>query len=925
MRPALCSGSGTNPSAIVGSPATHVLLARVRADANLLDARARHRLPAPRAAIFMNQKQSRPPIREIVRNIPEASWAVVALIVLVSAFVYLSQTRFQRKVRELDESEVVRSVGSKLSQNLQPVVDDLLILSDSPQVRALWQGDSEKNRARVAETFLRWGRRKRAYYQIRIIDARGMEAVRVNQGTNDRYVVPDHELQDKSGRYFFVEAMKLNRGEVFVSPLDLNVDKGKIEMPPHPTVRFCTPVFDSQNRKRGILLFNYEGREILKEVESGKSRSQARIQLLNSDGYWLKGSAPEEEWGFLLEGRRDRKFGKSHPVAWEKISRSEAGHFYATEGFFAFQTLHPFFEVNRTVGGSSGRGPLQAVKSYEWKIVSYTPISVIRAQAWSLLWRILAVDVVLLFILLPGSYLMALGRVQRRRIRQQLKQHGELLDLAEEAVIAVDVDGRITFWNSGAERKYGWTKAEAIGQVCSQLLKTGFPIPASEIRTELFREGKWKGELSHTTRDGRIVFNDSRWSLQRGPSGEPVAMLEINHDITERKRTLEALRKSEESLRRLLATIPHSILVYDAATSGIVEVNDTAVATYGYTRAEFRTMKIDELLRPEQLIKSRGHSALVANSPLSSGEWRQRSKRGRTFEAEISRHPFSFAGRPAVLVLVQDITRRKQLEHELHQAQKLESIGQLAAGIAHEINTPTQYIGDNVQFLKDAFQQLKPVVGNSRTPDSEAGEIDYLLCEIPKALDQAMEGISRVSTLVRAMKEFSHPGGREKSPVDLRRVIENTIAVSRNEWKYVATVETDFDPSLPPVPVLTAEFNQVMLNLIVNAAQAISEVVSTTGNRGTIWIRTRHLPLWAEIQVEDTGTGIPEAIRNRVFDPFFTTKEVGKGTGQGLAIARSLIVDKHKGTIRFTSEAGKGTAFIVRLPLSCPLQGEPVC
>jgi signal transduction histidine kinase len=165
------------------------------------------------------------------------------------------------------------------------------------------------------------------------------------------------------------------------------------------------------------------------------------------------------------------------------------------------------------------------------------------------------------------------------------------------------------------------------------------------------------------------------------------------------------------------------------------------------------------------------------------------------------------------------------------------------------------------------------------------------------------------------MKEFSHPGTKEKIPLDLNHAIDSTITVARNEWKYVADMETDFDPSLPLIPCQPGEFNQVILNLIVNAAHTIADVIRERGiERGKIRVQTRNCPDWAEIRIQDTGSGIPEEIRARIFDPFFTTKEVGKGTGQGLAIARSVVVDKHGGTIHFETEKGMGTTFIIRLP-----------
>ncbi len=287
------------------------------------------------------------------------------------------------------------------------------------------------------------------------------------------------------------------------------------------------------------------------------------------------------------------------------------------------------------------------------------------------------------------------------------------------------------------------------------------------------------------------------------------------------------------------------------------------------------------------------------------------------------------------LITGADITERILLEEQLRQAQKLEAIGQLAAGIAHEINTPTQYIGDNSRFLKESWpavseilglclrareeSQSGPVTTNTMAEllqSAERGDLSYTLSEIPRAIDGTLEGVARVSKIVRAMKEFSHPGSEGKSAVNLNHAIETTVAVARNEWKYVADVETCFDESLPLVPCLAGEFNQVILNLLINAAHAVGDAVGRdSGRKGTITVTTRCVGDWVEVQIRDTGIGIPENIRARIFEPFFTTKEVGKGTGQGLALAHAFIVKKHKGQIWFESEVGKGTTFFLRLPL----------
>jgi signal transduction histidine kinase len=276
------------------------------------------------------------------------------------------------------------------------------------------------------------------------------------------------------------------------------------------------------------------------------------------------------------------------------------------------------------------------------------------------------------------------------------------------------------------------------------------------------------------------------------------------------------------------------------------------------------------------------------------------------------------------------------MEVQLRHAQKLESIGSLAAGIAHEINTPTQYIGDNTTFLGGALPGVLACLGAQRRyllhlqsrgplPEEAAGilkqiqdlDLDYLTEEIPKAIRQTLDGIARVAAIVSAMKDFSHPGSEGKTLSDLNKAIESTLTVSRNEWKYVARLETDLDPSLPPVLCLQGEINQAILNLVVNASHAIDEALGGrhTGALGTIRVATRRVGQEVEISVADTGKGIPETLRERIFEPFFTTKPVGKGTGQGLAIVHAVVVEKHGGRVVVDSELGRGTTFRLFLPL----------
>ncbi|HEV8548332.1 MAG TPA: ATP-binding protein [Polyangiaceae bacterium] len=280
------------------------------------------------------------------------------------------------------------------------------------------------------------------------------------------------------------------------------------------------------------------------------------------------------------------------------------------------------------------------------------------------------------------------------------------------------------------------------------------------------------------------------------------------------------------------------------------------------------------------------------------------------------------------------LTDARRLESELHQAQKLEAVGRLAAGVAHEINTPVQFVSDSIYFVRDAMHDLVEVAEKYRIAceaalegilvgeaaamarrAEEKADLPYLLENVPKALDRALEGLERVTTIVRSMKEFAHPDQKDMTLADLNQAISSTLVIARNEYKYVAELELELG-DIPHVLCHLGDLNQVVLNIVVNAAHAIADVVKDSGDKGRLGVRTRRDGEHVVVEISDTGGGIPEEVQTRVFDPFFTTKEVGRGTGQGLAIARSVVCDKHGGELTFETAVGRGTTFFVRLPIA---------
>jgi two-component system NtrC family sensor kinase len=266
-----------------------------------------------------------------------------------------------------------------------------------------------------------------------------------------------------------------------------------------------------------------------------------------------------------------------------------------------------------------------------------------------------------------------------------------------------------------------------------------------------------------------------------------------------------------------------------------------------------------------------------------------------------------------------DITDRKAAEERMASSDRLESIGRLAAGVAHEINTPIQYLSDSISFIREGVQELLEYIDALHAampqPPVPDENVEDLRKEMPPALTLVADGLSRIAEIVRSMKDFAHADQHEMGPTDLNRAIASTLVIARSEYKPVAEVETDYG-QLPPVTCHTSQINQVVLNLVVNAAHAIADKIKRSGAVGKITVSTRVEGERVVIAIGDTGGGIPEDVRARIFDPFFTTKEVGRGTGQGLSIARNVIVKGHGGELDFTTELGKGTTFYIRLPIS---------
>ena len=517
---------------------------------------------------------------------------------------------------------------------------------------------------------------------------------------------------------------------------------------------------------------------------------------------------------------------------------------------------------------------------------------------------------------------------ERKKNEDELQQLSLAVEQSPVSVVITDPQGNISYVNSKFTECTGYSPNEVVGKN-PRILKAGHSTP--DVYRDMWATIKagrtWHGEFCNKKKNGEIYWEAARITPITNKTGEITHFLAVKEDITERRRAEREFLLTQFSVERASIGIQ-----WMNAEGRIVYVNQAACLSLRRSREELVSLGVWDISpdfpKPAwnvfwEELKKQGSITF---------ESRLQSKDGEVFPVEISSNYLTFDGQEYCFGFALDIRERRQLESQLRHAQKLEGIGQLAAGIAHEINTPTQFVTDNLTFLRDSWNSTYDLLERYRSAVREAADrlpvgaadalqhveqscdLSFIASEVPRAIDQSLDGAHRVARIVRAMKEFSHPDSAEKTATNLNKAIESTVTVARNEWKYVSELVTEFDAALPPVVCYPGDINQVILNLIVNAAHTIKEKIKE-GEKGRITVRTRMLGECAELSVTDTGCGIPEAIRGRVFDPFFTTKEVGKGTGQGLALAYAVVVKKHGGKIWFETKVGEGTTFFITLPI----------
>ena len=489
-------------------------------------------------------------------------------------------------------------------------------------------------------------------------------------------------------------------------------------------------------------------------------------------------------------------------------------------------------------------------------------------------------------------------------------------------VLGFDPQGRIVEWNASASRIFGWSEAEALGHHAAQLL---VPPAAREAILDVFRalvarRGGERSVNSNVTKDGRIILCDWYNTALVDDAGNVIGVASMVDDITERQQAERALKLSETRFRTLIENAPDAIAVYPPDDRRIVYANPAFASLLGHdVPQEMLGSSIDAYIHPDDrhIVERRRARLAEAHGALAPQEYRMLRRDGSVVYAEIVSMILEFDGKPNVIAFGRDLTERKQMQARLLLADRMVSVGTLAAGVAHEINNPLAYVMSNLDLV--GTRRLPALAAKLRAMGGEAAKIGDEVGRAVAMIDVAREGSERMRQIVRDLRTFTRGADEEKRVlVDVRRVLDASINLAWNEIRHRARLVKEYE-DVPPVSANEARLGQVFLNLLVNAAQALQvgdaaqnviRVRVTAGRAGRV-----------AVEVSDTGAGIPPAILDRIFDPFFTTKPVGVGTGLGLWICQGIVTSLG-GDIAAESRPGGGASFRVVLPAAATGQAE---
>ncbi|MES9972242.1 MAG: PAS domain S-box protein [Candidatus Thiodiazotropha sp.] len=822
-----------------------------------------------------------------------------AATLAIGAYVhYYTISETERVTWESSELLNVGLARSALNRDLSNVISDLIFLSSYIERQGFGE-DGELRAHQVEQLSYTFIKEKRLYDQVRFIDLEGHERVRVNFASGQPQLVSPDQLQDKSKRYYFQETMALNPGEIYISPLDLNIEEGEIEQPIKPMMRFAVPIYNSVGLKKGIFVLNYLGERLLSDFNRAAANIADHIHLLNGEGYWLSSPSRRDEWGFQLDHRQ--RFSQQHAEAWQAIGELGSGQLRSEAGLITFETVTPWKVASQTMHGISGRGYAIPADASQWKVVSQVPQRRYKPGFWQFIGQHLPLYFAILLVLLFGSWLLAVANLRHRNAQRQSeyeRRFRQTLENMQLAAISLDTRNHLIFCNDYFLHLTGWRQEEVldrdwvdrfIRQQEKQSLEDAFRglLNQSDVSrdVEVDVQMKYGGHR-------RIAWHNT---LSTDSQGQIIGITAIGEDVTDR-------RKAEEKVRKLSHAVEQSpSIVMLTDREGLIEyVNPKFTEVTGYEPKEV-IGKRPNLLKSGEM-ESQEYARLwttVKEGEEWRGEFHNRRKNGELYweSASISalKNP---AGEITHYVAVkEDITERKRLQdeidkhnQELARTQALTTMGKMASMIAHDLRNP-------LSSVKMCMQMLNKQSENELFELSEIG------------LDQ----IRYMENILTDMLAYAKPEAVNVEWVNMQKLIDTTLlSLQRRVEDASVQVAVNHQPGLPALPADANKLRQLFSNLIVNAIQATE---SQSEDDRSILIDTHQVLAESgntiEVTICDNGAGLPDEELDRLFEPFYTTRT--KGTGLGLAIVKQ-IVDQHHGKVALSLRSEGGVCARVSLP-----------
>lgn len=595
------------------------------------------------------------------------------LAMILSSLVYAilrTDANVQTQALQVQEAGEVQVSARILSHDFDDIASDLLFISKAPSLKRFIDSGRKEERDRVIEQFRNLSQEKQRYDQIRYLDSSGMEVIRVNLTEGHAVAVPDTALQHKGDRYYFRDSIGLPAGEVYVSPFDLNIENGKIELPHKPMLRFGTPVFDRSGKRKGVLFFNYYGKELLADFQRSMRESR-HAMLLNHDGYWLSSPDPAQDWGFM-SGRKDR-FATRYPAIWKQISQQEQGSILTNEGLFTYTTVYPLLASQHTTQGASQNA--LAKRAYFWKIVSFVPAVEIPSAAFTKHPRTFTVYAVSLVLLAVLAFYLASSMASRRQLRSAISNSEVQLrhaqQLAQMGSWELDLNSNALVWSQEIYRIFEIDPA-AFGASYEAFLNAIHPDDRAQVNAAFSESVKTHQPYSI---EHRLLFPDGRikFVLERGESfydadGHPTRSIGTVQDITGQKQAEEERFQAEANFHMVFDNAGDAILIHELQ-GHFLEANQVASERLGYTRDELLRLSPPDINIPEQSGKFKERCDALLKHGRIIFETVHVTKDGQKIPVEVIARLIDFAGKPATLSIVRDITQRKEAERALRQSE----------------------------------------------------------------------------------------------------------------------------------------------------------------------------------------------------------------------------------------------------------------